>query len=206
MIPFNDLSRGYKLYQKEYEEKALEILRSGCYILGKEVENFEKEFANSLGNNCYCASVCNGLNAITLGLEASGIKKGDEIIVQANGYIATILGIIRCGAIPIFIEPDEYYQLDFTSLLIILSAIRNRLNEIIYLLQFKLENFKLTSIKQKTYKIIINVIQKSNIYNVSDHNIEKQISQIFANPVLYLKSIYAQNTSIEDILFNKKSL
>ena len=101
---------------------------------------------------------------------------------------------------------SEYYQLDFTSLLIILSAIRNRLNEIIYLLQFKLEHFKLTSIKQKTYKIIINVIQKSNIYNVSDLNIEKQISQIFANPVLYLKSIYAQNTSIEDILFNKKSL
>lgn len=123
MIPFNDLSRGYKLYQKEYEEKALEILRSGCYILGKEVENFEKEFANSLGNNCYCASVCNGLNAITLGLEASGIKKGDEIIVQANGYIATILGIIRCGAIPIFIEPDEYYQLDFKN---IVSAITKK--------------------------------------------------------------------------------
>ena len=60
MIPTNDLKRGFNLFKEEYEEKALEILRSGYYILGKEVENFEKEFAFSLSNDCFCASVDNG--------------------------------------------------------------------------------------------------------------------------------------------------
>ena len=112
MIPINDLSRGYRLYQQEYEDKALEVLRSGWYILGREVSSFEEEFARALGGDCFCAGVDNGLDAILVGLMASGIQPGDEIIVQANGYIATMLGILQCGAIPVFVEPDEYYQLD----------------------------------------------------------------------------------------------
>lgn len=112
MIQINDLSRGFKLYQKEYEDKALSVLRSGWYILGKEVSNFEEHFAKVLGGNCYAAGVDNGLNAIHIGLEASGITNGDEVIVQANGYIATMLGVMHCGAIPVFVEPDEYYALD----------------------------------------------------------------------------------------------
>ena len=112
MIPINDLSRGFRLYQQEYEDKALEVLRSGWYILGREVSSFEEEFARALGGNCFCAGVDNGLDAILVGLMASGIQPGDEIIVQANGYIATMLGILQCGAIPVFVEPDEYYQLD----------------------------------------------------------------------------------------------
>ncbi len=112
MIPINDLSRGFRLYQKEYEEKALEVLRSGWYVLGKEVAGFEEEFAAALGGECFCAGVDNGLDAILVGLMASGIQPGDEIIVQANGYIATMLGIMQCGATPVFVEPDEYYQLD----------------------------------------------------------------------------------------------
>lgn len=116
MIPVNDLSRGFRIYQKEYEAKALEVLRSGWYILGQEVNSFEKEFALSLCGNCHCASVDNGLDAIMLGLKASGIKPGDEIIVQANGYIATMLAIMQLGAIPVFVEPDEYYQLDYKNI------------------------------------------------------------------------------------------
>ena len=77
MIPVNELIRGYNLYRDEYEAKAIEVLRSGWYILGKEVEGFEKEFAEALGGDCYCAGVDNGLNAIRLGLEAAGIKDGD---------------------------------------------------------------------------------------------------------------------------------
>ena len=107
MIPINDLSRGFRLYQQEYE-----VLRSGWYILGREVSSFEEEFARALGGDCFCAGVDNGLDAILVGLMASGIQPGDEIIVQANGYIATMLGILQCGAIPVFVEPDEYYQLD----------------------------------------------------------------------------------------------
>ena len=112
MIPVNDLKRGFTLFQAEYENKALEVLRSGWYILGKEVEIFEQKFAKTLFDNCYCAGVDNGLDAIMLGLKAAGVGEGDEIIVQANGYIATMLGIMQCGAIPVFVEPDDYYQLD----------------------------------------------------------------------------------------------
>ena len=48
MIPINELVRGFKLYQDEYEQKVIDVLRSGWYVLGKEVENFEKEFADAL--------------------------------------------------------------------------------------------------------------------------------------------------------------
>lgn len=116
MIPINDLSRGYNLYRQEYEAKVIEILRSGWYILGKEMMSFEDEYAKALSEDCYCAGVDNGLDAILLGLMASGIEPGDEIIVQANGYIATMLGVMQCGAVPVFVEPDEYYQLDPTNI------------------------------------------------------------------------------------------
>ena len=102
MIPINDLARGFKLYQEEYEEAALRVLRSGWYILGKELTAFEEEYAAALSDDCYCAGVDNGLDAILLGLQASGIEPGDEIIVQANGYIATMLGVMQCGAVPVF--------------------------------------------------------------------------------------------------------
>lgn len=116
MVPINELVRGFKLYQDEYEKKVIDVLRSGWYVLGKEVENFEKEFADALGENVYAAGVDNGLDAIMLGLMAAGIKEGDEVIVQANGYIATMLGVMQCGATPIFVEPDEYYQLDVNNI------------------------------------------------------------------------------------------
>ncbi len=116
MIPINDLSRGFKLYQDEYEEAALRVLRSGWYILGKELTAFEEEYAAALSPDCYCAGVDNGLDAILLGLKAAGIEPGDEVIVQANGYIATMLGVMQCGGVPVFVEPDEYYQLDVNNI------------------------------------------------------------------------------------------
>lgn len=112
MIPINDLSRSYKLFEDEYDQKALSVLKSGWYILGNEVAEFEKEFAASLGEDAYAASVDNGLNAIRLGLYASGIGQGDEVIVQANGYIATMLGIIQNGAVPVFVDSDKYHNID----------------------------------------------------------------------------------------------
>ncbi|MBO6145977.1 MAG: DegT/DnrJ/EryC1/StrS family aminotransferase [Lachnospiraceae bacterium] len=112
MIPINDLSRGYNIYRDEYEEMAVEVLRSGWYVLGKQVTEFEKEYAEALGGGCYCAGVDNGLDAILLGVKAAGIEPGDEVIVQANGYIATMLGVMQAGGVPVFVEPDEYYQLD----------------------------------------------------------------------------------------------
>ncbi len=112
MIPANELLRSYKLYEEEYNQKAISVLQSGWYILGKEVEAFEQEFAESLGGDCYCAGVDNGLNAIRLGLYACGIGEGDEVIVQSNGYIATMLGVTQNGGVPVFVEPDEYHNMD----------------------------------------------------------------------------------------------
>ena len=105
------LGRQFELHQAEYEQAALKVLRSGWYILGREVEEFEKEFANYLGAK-FCIGVNSGLDALTLSVRALGIVKGDEVIVPANTYIATVLAITANGATPIFVEPDEFYNLD----------------------------------------------------------------------------------------------
>lgn len=110
-IPFNTLDRQFYQYQDEYEKKVLEILRKDWYILGPEVKNFEEEFAKYL-NIPYVVGVDNGLNAIVMAVRALGIKEGDEVIVQANTYIASVMGITINGATPIFVEPDEYYNID----------------------------------------------------------------------------------------------
>ena len=105
------LGRQFQLHQAEYEEAALKVLRSGWYILGREVENFEKEFAKYLGAK-FCVGVNSGLDALTLSVRALGIGAGDEVIVPANTYIATVLAITANGATPIFVEPDEFHNLD----------------------------------------------------------------------------------------------
>ncbi len=115
MIPANDLKRGFLLHKKEYEEKAFEVLNSGWYVLGREVEAFEKEFANSLGTK-YGIGVDNGLNAIALGIRALGIGSGDEVIVQANTYIATALGVSHNGAKPVFVDCDEHFGVDVSKI------------------------------------------------------------------------------------------
>ena len=86
-------------------------MRSGWYILGNEVANFEKEFAEYLGGK-FCVGVNSGLDALTLSVRALNIGAGDEVIVPANTYIATVLAITANGATPIFVEPDEFYNLD----------------------------------------------------------------------------------------------
>jgi dTDP-4-amino-4,6-dideoxygalactose transaminase len=110
-VNFNVLDRQYKKYETEYEEKALKVLRSGWYILGEEVEAFEKEFANYIGSK-YSIGLASGLDALIIAFRALGIGEGDEVIVQANAYIACVMGITINGAIPVFVEPDEYYNLD----------------------------------------------------------------------------------------------
>lgn len=111
MILFNDLSRGFKIYKDEYEKKALEILNKGWYILGEEVKLFEQEFTKKLGGG-FCAGVDNGLNAIAIGIRTLGIGNCDEVIMQSNGYIATAIGITMNGAVPVFVEPNKYYNID----------------------------------------------------------------------------------------------
>ena len=82
------------------------FMNSGWYVLGPEVENFERIWAEYCGTK-YCVGVSNGLDALCLGLEAGGVKPGDEVIVPANTYIATWLAISQIGAIPVPVEPEE---------------------------------------------------------------------------------------------------
>ena len=111
MIMPNNLGRQYSLNAKEYEDKAIEVLRSGWYILGKEVESFEEEWANYIGTK-YCVGLASGLDALWISFKLLGIHKGDDVIVCANAYIACVMGITINGATPIFVEPDEYNNID----------------------------------------------------------------------------------------------
>lgn len=111
MIMPNNLLRQFSLHSEEYENKALEVLRSGWYILGKELETFEKEWANYIGTK-YCVGLANGLDALKISFHLLDIKKGDEVIVCANAYIACVMGITVDGATPVFVEPDEYDNID----------------------------------------------------------------------------------------------
>lgn len=111
----NRMDRGFQKYQSDFEAKALEVLRSGWYILGKEVSSFEEEFAAYVGSR-HCVGVANGLDALWMAFRVLGIGAGDEVLVQGNTYIASVMGITMNGATPVFIEPDEYYQIDVNKL------------------------------------------------------------------------------------------
>lgn len=105
------LDRGFEKYQNEFEEAALRVLRSGWYVLGRETENFEKNFAEYVGAK-YSVGLASGLDALWLAFRVLGVKEGDEVIVQGNTYIASVMGITINGATPVFVEPDEYYTID----------------------------------------------------------------------------------------------
>jgi len=110
-IKCNVLDRQYQMYKAEYDAAALTVLNSGWYILGNEVKSFEEEFKTHMGAK-YCVGLNSGLDALILAVRALGIGKGDEVIVQANTYIATVLGITENDATPIYVEPDEFFNID----------------------------------------------------------------------------------------------
>ena len=109
----NRLDRGFYKYQEEFEQKAIDVLRSGWYVLGNEVKSFEEEFAAYTGAK-YCVGLASGLDALWIAFRVLGIGKGDEVIVQGNTYIASVMGITINGATPVFVEPDEYFNIDAT--------------------------------------------------------------------------------------------
>ena len=111
----NRMDRGFLRYQDEFEKKAVEVLRSGWYILGREVEQFEKEFAAYTGA-AHCVGLASGLDALILAFRLLGIGQGDEVIVCANAYIACVMGITVNGATPVFVEPDQYDNLNAESI------------------------------------------------------------------------------------------
>ncbi|PKL40245.1 MAG: aminotransferase [Candidatus Riflebacteria bacterium HGW-Riflebacteria-1] len=120
MIPFLDLKSINSKYKSELMVAFEHVLDSGWYILGQEVEKFEREFAFYCGVR-HCIGVANGLDALSLILrgykELGEIKEGDEIIVPANTYIATVLAITENKLTPVLIEPDiNTYNIDSTKI------------------------------------------------------------------------------------------
>ncbi|MFT7565742.1 MAG: dTDP-4-amino-4,6-dideoxygalactose transaminase [Pseudoalteromonas distincta] len=110
MIPFLDLQTINAQYSEQLKEACARVIDSGWYLNGNELSKFEKEFSSYCGTK-YCVGVANGLDALTLTLRAwkelGKLKNGDEVIVQANTYIASILAITENGLTPVLVEPDE---------------------------------------------------------------------------------------------------
>jgi dTDP-4-amino-4,6-dideoxygalactose transaminase len=104
-IPFVDLGWSYRELQAELDEATRRFFASGWYVLGKEVEAFEQEYAAYCGTK-HCVGVANGLDAMNLVLRAWDIGPGDEVIVPSNTYIATWLAVSYAGATPVPVEPD----------------------------------------------------------------------------------------------------
>lgn len=111
MIMPNNLGRQYSLHADEYRKKACEVLDSGWYVLGKEVSAFEVEWADYIGSK-YCVGLASGLDALWISFRLLKIGVGDEVIVCANAYIACVMGITMNGATPVFVEPDQYDNID----------------------------------------------------------------------------------------------
>lgn len=105
MIDFYNLKKINERYRAEIEQALKSVLDSGRYVLGEQVETFELEFAKYCGVK-HCISVANGMDALTQIIKAYGFSSGDEIIVPANTFIASILAISQNGCSPVLVEPE----------------------------------------------------------------------------------------------------
>ena len=105
MIEYENLQKVNKKLFEKYQNSFDTFLKSGWYVLGSQVEKFEKEFSDFCNTN-YCVGVASGLDALILALDAFDLPKDSEVIVPSNTYIATILAIIRSGFKPVLVEPD----------------------------------------------------------------------------------------------------
>ena len=116
MIKFLDLEKVTASHGEEINEAVTRVVNSGWYLQGKENEKFEKDFADYIGTD-YCVGCANGLDALIwifrAYVEMGVMKPGDEVIVPANTYIASILAISENGLVPVLVEPDiNTYQID----------------------------------------------------------------------------------------------
>ena len=116
MIRFLDLNKINKPYEAAFQEKLQSVMNSGWYVLGNEVKTFEENFSKYCGTE-HCVGLGNGLDALVLIFKAyiqlGKLQKGDEVIVPANTYIASVLAILQADLIPVLVEPKlETYNID----------------------------------------------------------------------------------------------
>ena len=112
MIEYENLAKSNAAFLEEIKSAINKVVDSGWFVLGPEVEKFEKEFSAHTGGG-YCVGVANGLDALTLSIKALELPDDSEILVASNTYIATILAIIEAGHRPILVEPNvRTYNID----------------------------------------------------------------------------------------------
>ncbi|MBF2047125.1 MAG: DegT/DnrJ/EryC1/StrS family aminotransferase [Elainella sp. C42_A2020_010] len=104
-IPFVDLTAQHQPIQAKLEQAVQDVIRQGDYVLGQALSEFETAFALACGAT-YGVGVASGTDAIALGLQACGIGEGDEVILPANTFVATLIGVLRSGATPVFVDCD----------------------------------------------------------------------------------------------------
>lgn len=110
-IPFVDLHAQYLAHQEEFDAAFREVIRKAAFIGGEFVREFEREYAAAYGVR-HCISVANGTDAIYIVLRMLGIGPGDEVITTAASWISTSETIGQAGARPVFVDVDEYYNID----------------------------------------------------------------------------------------------
>lgn len=110
-VEYSVLKRTYDLHSEDYEAAAFRVMRSGWYVLGKEMEEFERKFAEYLGVK-HCIAVNSGTDALIMAFRALEIYAGDEVIVPANTYIASVIGVTENDASPCFVDADQYMQIN----------------------------------------------------------------------------------------------
>ena len=114
-IPFVDLSFQHQPIVQDIEQAIAGVLKRGDFVLGEAVASFETSFAQACGAS-YGVGVGCGTDAIALGLQAMGVKAGDEVILPTNTFVATLIGVIRTGATPILVDCDpETGLIDLTA-------------------------------------------------------------------------------------------
>lgn len=154
MIPFLNVKAINSRFEKELESAMKKVLESGWYILGECNQSFENAFAQYCQAS-YCVGCGNGLDALRLSIKALGFTQGDEIIVPANTYIASVLAISDNGCAPIFVEPSlQTYNIDVDR---IESAITPRTKAIlvVHLYGQAVEMQKVWELAQKYNLVII---------------------------------------------------
>jgi len=112
MIEYENLKKVNQPYFKELNSVFNSVLESGWFVLGKNVEEFENEFAEYI-NISHCTGVASGLDALTIALKVLDLKEKSEVIVPSNTYIASILSVLLSGNVPVMVEPDlATYNID----------------------------------------------------------------------------------------------
>jgi dTDP-4-amino-4,6-dideoxygalactose transaminase len=105
VIPFVDLQFQHQPIQDKLNQAIQAVIQQGDYVLGQALKEFELDFAQACGRQHGIGVAC-GTDAIALGLQACGIGQGDEVILPANTFVATLIGVMRTGAVPIFVDCD----------------------------------------------------------------------------------------------------